>query len=518
MTETLTGTNRSSGITYQQVLDGDTHAVSDCLRRESPIEPGVTRVPVERYTSKEFHDLEVEKVWKRVWQMACHEDDIPDVGDHLRYDIAGLSFLIVRSGPDEFKAFYNACLHRGRMLRERDGKRAPHLRCPFHGWCWNLDGSLKEIPCQWDFPYVKPEEQSLPEAKLGRWGGFVFINPDLAAEPLETYLGDLSSHFQILPYEQRYKQAHVAKIMRCNWKVCQEAFMEAYHVVATHPQILDGIGDANSQYDVFGNYSRAISPGAIKSPHLAELPDEPLLDAGPLKARHPLTGAIYEVDGDGLVNVTMKDGKTGTFKWDGTWVDGELGQADPQLCGWLAGRQLELDDAAWMRRRGSRAKALQSEGMSARAFGAAAGREMLRPILGDLVDQVCDAELADSIYLTVFPNFHPWGSFNRIVYRFRPHGENPDESIMECIYLAPFPPGTKRPPAAPIHWLGPDDDWTEAPELGMLARVFNQDTFNLGHVQRGLHVTKKTATQLGSYQETKIRHFHELLERWIARE
>ena len=91
---------------------------------ESPMEPGPTKVPVDRYFSKEFHDLEVEKVWKRVWQMACHEDDIPDVGDYHVYDIAELSFLLVRSGPDEIKAFYNACLHRGRLLREGSGKWA----------------------------------------------------------------------------------------------------------------------------------------------------------------------------------------------------------------------------------------------------------------------------------------------------------------------------------------------------------------------------------------------------------
>jgi hypothetical protein len=81
MTETTTGSNRCSRLSYQQLLDQGSHPVRDIMREESPMEPGPTRVPVERYFSKEFHDLEVEKVWKRVWQMACHEDDIPEVGD-----------------------------------------------------------------------------------------------------------------------------------------------------------------------------------------------------------------------------------------------------------------------------------------------------------------------------------------------------------------------------------------------------------------------------------------------------
>ena len=161
MTETITGTDRSAGITYQDLLDTDTHPVPEVLRRVSPIDPGATTIPIERYISQEFHNLEVEKLWKKVWQMACHEDDIPDVGDYFTYEIADLSFLIVRAKEDTFKAYVNACLHRGRLLRETHGKRATELRCPFHGWAWNLDGTIKEIPCQWDFPHVDPEEESL---------------------------------------------------------------------------------------------------------------------------------------------------------------------------------------------------------------------------------------------------------------------------------------------------------------------------------------------------------------------
>ena len=130
MTETLTGTNRSAGITYSELLDQDSHPVRDILRFDSPMEPGPTKVPVERYFSKAFHDLEVEKVWKRVWQMACHQDDIPEVGDHHVYDIAHLSFLIVRTGEDEFKAFWNACLHRGFFYEiVRVTVRGDEVRC-----------------------------------------------------------------------------------------------------------------------------------------------------------------------------------------------------------------------------------------------------------------------------------------------------------------------------------------------------------------------------------------------------
>lgn len=124
------------------------------------------------------------RLWKRVWQMACREEDIPNAGDNIVYDIAGMSFIVVRTAPGSFKAFYNACLHRGRMLREAGSLRAAEFRCPFHGFAWNIDGTLKHVPCEWDFPRLRREEWCLPEAKVGTWGGFVFINPDSNAEPL----------------------------------------------------------------------------------------------------------------------------------------------------------------------------------------------------------------------------------------------------------------------------------------------------------------------------------------------
>ena len=151
---------------------------------------GDADLPVAAYTSREWHELEKEKVWKRVWQMACREDDVPNVGDTLRYDICESSILVIRTKPNEIRAFHNVCLHRGRLLREVDGP-ATDLRCPFHGFCWNIDGSLKQVPCEWDFPHINKDEWNLPEVKVGTWGGFVFINMDLDCEPLESFLGDL---------------------------------------------------------------------------------------------------------------------------------------------------------------------------------------------------------------------------------------------------------------------------------------------------------------------------------------
>ncbi len=513
MVETKTGTNRSAGVSYQTLLEQDSRPVPDIMRTERPMPAGPTKVAAERYYSKTFHDLEVEKVWKKVWQMACHEEDIPNIGDYYVYEIANLSFLIVRSAENTFKAYYHACLHRGRMLKTKSGRGAKEIRCSFHGWAWQLDGDLKEVPCHWDFPLVDEENYSLPEAKVGRWGGYIFINPDENAEPLSDYLGNLPEQFSTFPYERRYKSAHVAKILRCNWKVAQEAFSEAYHVVATHPTILDSIGDANTQYDVFGNYSRAMSPNFVVSPHVIQSWD-PLEDAKLYtRLRHPLTGHVYERADEDLVRVINRQGEESYFKSDATWIKGPVKQVDPKMCNWIGGQQLPGAEHV------PRLPAPDvPAGQNVRNVMAEPERKALKKVIGAEADEVCDAELLDSIYMTVFPNFHPWGSFNQINYRFRPNGDNPEECIMECMYLSPIPADGNYEPVRDIHWLGPDDDWCDAPELGMLAKVFNQDVVNMPEVQRGLKMLKNQEIIFANYGETKPRHFHKLLNEWLDKD
>ena len=119
------------------------------------------------------------------------------------------------------------------------------------------------------------DEFHLPEVKVGTWAGFVFINPDPDAEPLEDFLGDLAEHFDASGTSRTAtSQAHVSKVIRANWKITQEAFCEAFHVNATHPQILPYLGDTNSQVDVWDTFARVITPGGTPSPLLDWDPTE----------------------------------------------------------------------------------------------------------------------------------------------------------------------------------------------------------------------------------------------------
>ncbi len=435
---------RSPGITYQQLLDQDSRPVPDVLRLQSPKDMGLQRYSVKRYTSAAWHELEVERLWKKVWQFTCREEDIPEPGDHYRYDIAGMSFLIVRTEAGELKAYPNACLHRGRMLKEFDGNAA-ELRCPFHGFCWKLDGQLKDIPADWDFPQIDQSDFSLPEIPLAVWAGFIFINPDQNCDPFDDFIKDLAEQFERWNLGGLYKQAHAAKVMPCNWKIAQEAFCEAFHVNATHPQIMRSIGDVNSQVDVWENCSRVITAGGTHSPLLTDVSNPDLIRA------------MMDLDHDAEV---------------------------PEI----------------------------PEGVSLRTFLADRSRENLKAIAGDRAETYCDAELMDSLDYTLFPNFHPWGAFNGIVYRFRPNGNDHRSSIMECMMLAPFE--GERPPAAKVHWLEEDETWSSV--LGFLGKVFDQDSFNMPKVQQGLEATYMDGIVLSGYQESKVRWLHHKLTEWVG--
>ena len=262
---------------YQRTLDTDSRDVPVSLRATSagyleprPIEPS-------RFFDRAFHALEVDHVWARTWQMACREEQIPTVGDSILYEVADTSLIVVRADDDRIRAYHNSCLHRGTQLRTSSG-RIERFRCPYHGFSWNLDGSVREITTAWDFPQIDHADFCLPEAQVDTWGGFVFVNPDPGAMPLSDYLGVLPEHFATWPLDERYLKAHIVRTMPCNWKVALEAFIEAYHTATVHPQLRTTASDSLTEYDIYGPHiSRMVTAVGISSETLEQQPEEAVI-------------------------------------------------------------------------------------------------------------------------------------------------------------------------------------------------------------------------------------------------
>jgi nitrite reductase/ring-hydroxylating ferredoxin subunit len=459
---------RSPGPSVQEYLDRDSRAVPPVLREEINEPLGSQDISVDRYVSASWHEQEVEKVWRKAWQFACRLDQIPEVGDHVLYEIAGDSLIVMRTGPDQIQAHFNACLHRGRKLRGQGGS-VSELRCPFHSFAWNLDGSLKDIPCAWDFSHVKPESFGLPQAKVGTWSGFVFINLDPDCEPFEDYVATMAADAAHWPMEDRTIYFHVAAEIACNWKVALEAFIESFHVIGTHPQLMPWMADANSQYDVKAAepWNRMITVQGAPSPHVADgMTEEDVLDS------YYETRAFYSA-GVGRDLTAPADG------------------SEPAV----------------------------PEGGTARKVLASQLRNQLESTFGRSYDDASDTELLDAIQYFLFPNFCVFvGARTNAAYRFRPVGNDPDRCIAEVILLAPpVGPGQEKPVAPPVRWLAEGEDFADITELGLLGPVFDQDYFNLPFLQEGLHTTRKPGITLANYQESRIRHFHRTLEQWLER-
>ena len=148
--------------------------------------------------------------------------------------------------------------------------------------------------------------------------------------------------------------------------------------------------------------------------------------------------------------------------------------------------------------------------MARHAFAKATQRDM---------EDVADAEVLDALVYNIFPNFAPWGGFApNIIYRWRPNGDDVDSCIMEVMILKRIAKGQQRPAPTPLHWLGEDEDWSSAKELPALGPVIDQDMSNMPSVHKGLKASGTGKVHLGAYMESRIRHFHQILDRYMETE
>ncbi|RVQ66536.1 aromatic ring-hydroxylating dioxygenase subunit alpha [Croceicoccus ponticola] len=453
------GEDRSEGISWNDLMALDSRPVPDILTEEAYEFRGSDPIPAFRYTSEDFARLERERMWPYVWQFVAREEEMNEPGDYVVYENAGRSYLIVRQDDGSIRAMHNVCRHRGRKLRTEHG-HAEKFTCPFHAFTWKKDGSFDHAPCQWDFPHLAQKNMDLPDAEVARWQGHVFLREEKGGPSLEEYLAPLPDHFKRWRHDECATVVHVAKEVPANWKVVMEAFMEAWHTIVTHPQLLPFTGDSNAAYRTWGdNVNVNLVPFGIMSPHIQEG-----------------QGEQWIVDE--------------FIKYNGRSSDNYESAGDPMAI-------------------------VVPEGKTARQALGDRMREVYTEQTGYDHSQASDAEVLDGLVYNVFPNFAPWGGFMpNIVYSWFP-GKTPDTCVMDVRVLARVRKGDPRPTAAPRKFLTLAQKWTEAPELGILGDVFEQDMENLPYVQEGLHCSKTGEVQLGNYQEIRIRQFQDTMMKYI---
>jgi phenylpropionate dioxygenase-like ring-hydroxylating dioxygenase large terminal subunit len=196
------------------------------------------RIPKERYYDAEFFALEASRLWPRVWQMAARLEQLPEPGDWVTYEILDQSVVVVRGGDGAVRAFQNTCRHRGVRFAAGCGSGAG-FTCPFHGWSYGLDGANTFIPRRGTFrdDNLGAGEVDLVPVRCETWGGCAWINLDPGAPPLRASLEPFATVMDAWHLESMRAEWWCAFHLPVNWKLAEEAFMEQYHVLESHPQL-----------------------------------------------------------------------------------------------------------------------------------------------------------------------------------------------------------------------------------------------------------------------------------------
>ena len=190
-----------------------------------------------RFTSADFMQREWDGVWTKVWLLAGFVSDLTEVGDFITFEIGRESILITRSAPGEISAVYNACQHRGNRITRLEQGSVAKIVCPYHGWTYDLDGTLADVPDSERFRQGLPcAELSLKPVRSEVWGGMVWVNMDPDAMSLADYLGDLQGQFAPYELEKMTLVGDQTVSLDANWKTCIDNFSEQYHVDFIHPQ------------------------------------------------------------------------------------------------------------------------------------------------------------------------------------------------------------------------------------------------------------------------------------------
>lgn len=190
-------------------------------------------LPTWCYTSQEFYDREIDWMFKKVWNFVGREDEVPNPGDYMTFDLFGEPLIIVRDKGGQVRAFANTCRHRGtRILQGRGNRRV--ITCPYHSWAYALNGDLIGTPGMEKTINFDKKQYGLVPIRLETWEGFIFVNFDQNSAGLKEYLGDLVEKLG------SYKMSNMVCVRRrefvvaCNWKIYLENAMEEYHTPTVH--------------------------------------------------------------------------------------------------------------------------------------------------------------------------------------------------------------------------------------------------------------------------------------------
>ena len=275
-------------------------------------------LPASIYTSLDFFTFEKERLFPESWVGIGFESDVSEVGDAVPMEVGGLPLVLCRDNNSQIQVLHNVCRHRATMVLESPASGLKTFKCPYHGWVYDLDGSLLATPF-WDGTAsakrcpVEPESASLVPVRSAVWNHIVFVNLSGNAPSLDSYLAEMEEelgHFDLESMEVIHSESWV---FNANWKLVMENW-EVYHHVWVHQGVFDLMSDEVDLETgvpctdmIARNNSLMLRPNGLREesarPNLVDLP------LMPWKPDIPRTPKLSSIANAILPNVTASMGR-----------------------------------------------------------------------------------------------------------------------------------------------------------------------------------------------------------------
>jgi phenylpropionate dioxygenase-like ring-hydroxylating dioxygenase large terminal subunit len=424
---------------------------------------GLSRIDGERFTSREFMEREWTHVWSKTWNVACRVSELSEPGAYRVHDLGKESLLFVMGEDGKIRGFFNICQHRGNVLCQSSDGVAAKFKCPFHGWEWNVDGSLKQVMRPGLFPQfadgVPKKEFDLVGVQVALWGGWVWFNLDPNAIPLVDYLGEMGRHLETYELEKFTLIENKSFQWAGNWKHAHDAFNESYHFESLHPEFTQITEGYDVPIELIGMHSRMINFNMTVSELLEER-----------KSPTSMQQKFFGIDADRVLG---------------------FGGVPTAYTGALKDIHLEII---------KRKRAMQDSTHLP-------------------YKKMNDEQLVHQYHYTFFPGTTftstPEASF---LFRYRPHATDPGLCYYDFLITAHNPPGTPVPEVH--HRLYRHDELVDYADAfagtfdPALAKVLAQDGSNMKTMQRGMSSQGFRGMILGE-QEIRLRHFHQMIDRCL---
>ncbi len=199
----------------------------------------VVRVPVRNYTDPDILAREMDTVFRRYPMVAGHAGGLREPGDYLLGDWRKFPYVVVRDRGGQLRAFLNTCRHRGARIVSGKETCLKAFVCPFHGWVYGLDGTLKGVTKEDDFPGLDRSQYNLRELPVAERGGLVWIHPTPGAQmDLDAYLGTIGEDLEQFGLGELVRHRKTQVVKNANWKLLIKTYLEGYHVPYLHRDTL----------------------------------------------------------------------------------------------------------------------------------------------------------------------------------------------------------------------------------------------------------------------------------------